>query len=150
MTTPWNSMLLTTYLHMSLNICIVDDDPIFITTVDLILSRVIKVDHRLNQFTNPIEALAQFKDKDWLKSRLPFTFLCDINMPGMQGFDLIKRFCEYYKEEPEVLSKVAIYLLTSSISAADKQMANNDQHILGFISKPLSPDKLKELIGIDN
>jgi len=74
--------------------------------------------------------------------------LCDINMPGMQGFDLIKALCENYKDEPEVLSKVTIYLLTSSISAADKQMANNDPHIIGFISKPLSPDKLKELLGI--
>jgi CheY-like chemotaxis protein len=133
---------------MALNICIVDDDPIFITTVDLILSRVIKIDHSLHQFTSPIDALAQFKDRTWLNSCLPLTFLCDINMPGMQGFDLIKALCENYKDEPEVLSKVTIYLLTSSISAADKQMANNDPHIIGFISKPLSPDKLKELLGI--
>jgi CheY-like chemotaxis protein len=133
---------------MSMNVCIVDDDPIFITTVNLILSRVLKVEHTLHQFTNPIEALAKFKDRTWMKSCLPLTFLCDINMPGMQGFDLINQLCNHYRDDVEIISKISIYLLTSSISAADKQMADNDQHILGFISKPLSPEKLKELLSI--
>lgn len=133
---------------MPLNICIVDDDPIFITTVDLILSRVLKVDHALYQFTNPEEALTKFKDKVWLIDSLPMIFLCDINMPQMQGFDLIKELANFYNDKPEILKKLSIFLLTSSISAADKQMADNDPHIEDFISKPLSPEKLKQLLDL--
>lgn len=133
---------------MLLNICIVDDDPIFITTVDLILSRVLKVDHNLHQFTNPEEALEKFKDNVWLNESLPMIFLCDINMPEMQGFDLIEEIASFYSDKPEILTELSIYLLTSSISSADKQMADNDPHIQAFISKPLSPDKLKQLLAL--
>lgn len=144
-----NSTIIT-QRNMSLNVCIVDDDPIFITTVNLILSRVIKIEHNLYQFTSPLEALAKFKDRQWLNTCLPLIFLCDINMPAMQGFELINELTTFYSQDAEIISKVQIYLLTSSISSADKQMADNDPHILGFISKPLSPEKLKELIGFNN
>lgn len=128
------------------SLCIVDDDSIFITTVELIYKRVLKSEKPLLKFTRPQEALSKLCDEMWMQDKGQIILLCDINMPGIQGFELIEKLTDFYKDKPEVMSAIKIYMLTSSISALDKKRADADPYILDFISKPLSPTKLQELL----
>jgi response regulator RpfG family c-di-GMP phosphodiesterase len=78
-------------------------------------------------FTNPIEAISVLNE-------LPFNpetiILLDLNMPEMSGWDVIAMLKHQYD----------IYILTSSVSPADRDKCRNYINVKGFISKPLTSE----------
>lgn len=128
-------------------LCVIDDDPIFMTTIEIIYSRVLKLEKALIKFTNPETALEKLCEKKWLLEKKPLVILCDINMPGLQGFELIDALGKFYEQEPEIMENLQIYLLTSSISSIDKMKAESNDHIVDFISKPISPEQLIKILN---
>jgi CheY-like chemotaxis protein len=63
-------------------------------------------------------------------------------MPGMDGFDFLDSFNKFSED---IISKIKIFMLTSSDNPKDREMAQN-KGVAGYIIKPLTSDKLKELI----
>jgi CheY-like chemotaxis protein len=67
----------------------------------------------------------------------------DINMPEMNGFELLDAVLEL---PTECTAKMSIYIITSSLNEKDVQKAKEYQLLKGYIGKPLSFDRLKEVI----
>jgi CheY-like chemotaxis protein len=71
--------------------------------------------------------------------------LLDINMPGMNGWE----FLEAYKKLPdEQTHKIKILMLTTSNNPDEEKMAIDIPEVKGFISKPLTPEKLEKAINV--
>ncbi|EGV42106.2 response regulator [Bizionia argentinensis JUB59] len=74
---------------------------------------------------------------------IPSVILLDINMPEMSGFNFFKEF----KQLSTLLkNKIEVYILSSSTSPDDVRKAQNESLCAGYITKPLTVDKLKSLL----
>jgi CheY-like chemotaxis protein len=122
------------------NYILVDDDPVNNTICRMALRRTLgEVDIQI--FTVPEDGLAFIKREYSTGVKSAILFL-DINMPTLTGWE----FVEHYEKFSEAVKiQIAIYILSSSIDQQDKDKANTNKHIRGFISKPLNPETILSL-----
>lgn len=86
------------------------------------------------------EALGAFTDRD----RGVHIIICDLEMPEMDGMEFIRRIGE--TDRP--VSMILVSALDHSLIASVERMATAyGIHLLGGIKKPVTPQKLAELIG---
>ena len=74
----------------------------------------------------------------------PHIILVDINMPILNGWE----FLEAYEKLNIVRPKVYLYMLSSSVYEYDIEKAKGFKSVNGFISKPLTIERLKELLQL--
>jgi CheY-like chemotaxis protein len=116
----------------------VDDDAINNMLCTISMKRYLGEDIEVKSFTEP-EAGMEFIQKEFPNILQPAVLLLDVNMPTMSGWE----FMDEFKSFPEDVKKnISVYILSSSIDEQDKQKANADKNITGFISKPLTQDIL--------
>ncbi len=74
--------------------------------------------------------------------RCPDLILLDINMPKINGFEVVEKFQKMYADStpPGV-----IVMVTSSLNPADVRKAK-ELGVNGYLSKPLGEDELNEII----
>lgn len=76
---------------------------------------------------------------------IPEIIFLDIRMPMVDGFGFLKKF----ENRPKLLhEKCKIYMLSSSLDPEDIKRANKCKYVHGFISKPLSEEKLVQLMKL--
>jgi CheY-like chemotaxis protein len=123
---------------MNPTVYIIDDDPIYTFSVTHMLKQL---DHEgdLFVFSNGKEALDAIIEHDPPDSEE--LVLLDINMPVMDGWEFLAALP---KEERYELME--IYIVTSSISPDDRERAESDERVSGFLVKPISPAQLKTLL----
>ncbi|UZR99228.1 response regulator [Chondrinema litorale] len=116
-------------------ILLIDDDDIFRLTASKILKKVYP---QLEIFSakNGEEALNQLIEKPIDLDLI----LLDINMPIMNGWEFLDAYAS-----KEFKNEIPIYVLSSSIDPNDKEKADNNPKVIGFIEKPLSFAKAKQL-----
>lgn len=131
----------------SVSILLVDDDEInnFIS-VKLIKKTLLNTEIKtcLNgKFA--IDELVEIQNSN--PEELPDYILLDINMPIMNGWE----FLDEYKRlgiDPEGKSK--IYIISSSVFNNDINKAKSYPLVKDFISKPLSVEKIREVLDLVN
>lgn len=122
---------------MTRSILVVDDDKIcnFLTVSAL---KKAGIEGEIEVVINGLEAINKLKEG----TTFPDLILLDINMPIMDGLDFLKN---YKTEGFEGKTKIAMY--TSSIREADKKVAFQHSDVFDFINKPLTHEKLIDLIN---
>jgi CheY-like chemotaxis protein len=93
-------------------------------------------------FEDAAEALA-FLQKDPLTS--PTCIFLDINMPLMDGFEFARKAAPLLSGKPTV----RLMMLTSSDAPQDRQIASEMPLIQDFITKPLTVQKVRDLLTGD-
>lgn len=122
-------------------VIIIDDEPtsLFISSKTIELSNVFA---NIQTFEKPLEALAYLKEiyNNDILEEIPELILVDINMPIMNGWELIE---EFNKIPHEKTKNTSIKILSSSNSERDIKKASLISKISDFISKPLTVERTK-------
>ena len=71
---------------------------------------------------------------------LPHLILIDINMPVLNGWEFLDAY-----EKLGIQTEIDMYMLSSSVYENDIEKAKTYKTVKGFISKPLSIERLVEL-----
>lgn len=121
---------------------IVDDDAfnnlLCKIVVEKTLGRV-----NIETFIVPEQALDFIVDK-YENILLPTVLFLDINMPTMTGWEFMEKF---EKLDDAIKQQIIIYILSSSVDERDKDKANNNKYIKGFLSKPLQENTILSIAG---
>lgn len=121
---------------------IVDDDDIFVFLTTKIIEQTNLVD-LIKVFGNGLDAINFLKENKNNVDALPDIILLDLNMPIMNGWQFLE---EYNKLNPTIGKKITIYICSSSISPDDITRAKTISEVSDYIIKPITKDKLIDLI----
>lgn len=111
----------------TINILLVEDDQIDAMDIRRTFDKL-NISYHLSIAKNGIEALELLSDKSHV---LPDITLIDINMPRMNGLELLKNI-----RENEYLKNMKCYIITTSNEKVDKSRAD-ELGVTGYIIKPL-------------
>ena len=78
--------------------------------------------------------------------KLPDFILLDINMPIMNGWEFLD---EYKRLEIDTTGRSKIFIISSSVFSNDISRARSYPLVKNFISKPLSVEKIREMLESD-
>ena len=131
------------------NIVLIDDN-----LVDLVIHEKVIKKFKVNsirKFSDAQTALSFFKlnKAKWEsnKKEQPDIVFIDINMPNMNGFDLLKSLKDFnvFKQ-----GEIKIFLLSSSNNIADVNMSKQCSLCSGYIIKPLTYNKMNLILNVAN
>jgi CheY-like chemotaxis protein len=127
---------------------IIDDDDLTLQLYDLLLEGVPDISfEKAENGTDALEMLRSFKQHNEESDKWPQLIFIDLHMPDMSGYE----FVEYYQAQfGEKAKKSRLYFLTSSISQRDLNKSKDYAIVSGILPKPLTEDKLNELIATTN
>lgn len=110
--------------------------------VDLFVQkRFMEINHFANEIVTFNSAGRALEAIQSLPDAPPEVIFLDLNMPAISGFD----FLEHLKTQPPKSPDLKIVILTSSNSQVDYERALTYKNVVGFISKPLTIQRLKEV-----
>ncbi len=110
-------------------VLVVDDDPGIVTLLSTMLRR---------EGFIPVAAHNGHDALEQIEATCPDLILLDLAMPGMDGFEIL---AEIRRRENGV-RRIPIIILTAHLRSYFE--ARIDTHIDGYITKPLTLDKLRE------
>ena len=123
--------------------CIIEDDPTHVYITKRFLNLTGLVDSILI-CSNGKDAFTKLKSIISSGEKLPELILLDLNMPVWDGW----QFLDAFKEIP-IEDKIDIFILTSSNNEADIERAKNYNIDSNYIVKPITLEKLKDVIFSD-
>lgn len=127
-------------LNKKTRLLVVDDDNINMFIVRKIIEKSgFEID--LVFKSNGLQALDYLKDLISTDKALPNLMLTDINMPLMDGWELIDNCLNL-----NILGQTNTYVLSSSVYEEDLEKIKMYPDLKGFISKPLSFEILGRLM----
>ena len=121
---------------------LVDDDDVFVFLTTKAIDQTNLVD-LIKVFENGLDALNFLKENKNNVDALPEIILLDLSMPIMNGWQFLE---EYTKVNPTIGKKITIYICSSSISPDDVKRAKTISEVSDYIIKPITKDKLIDLI----
>jgi CheY-like chemotaxis protein len=123
---------------------VVDDDPIN----NMICRKTIQATFpgvSVKTFTSPESGLEYMQSEYGIKQASNVVLFLDINMPTLNGWDVLDRF----KDLPDIVKEqFTIFMLSSSIDPLDKQKSDNDPFTTGYITKPLNQTVLHNIQSV--
>jgi CheY-like chemotaxis protein len=128
------------------NVLIVDDDAVSSYLIHLTIEEIDIALH-IASVKNGKQALDFLEENclhpmDKVEQFWPAFILLDLNMPVMDGFEFLEEFGRRFAAYTD---KISICILSSSSAGKDKLKALN-YPISGFITKPLTEEKLKPIL----
>jgi CheY-like chemotaxis protein len=118
---------------------IIDDDEISVYVTSL----VIEVENFAGQIQS-FESVDEAYDALMLESNdsLPEIILLDLNMPVKSGWDFLEMLRPH---EKELLNKISIFVLTSSIDDTERKRSEEYNMVHGFLHKPIDQAILEHI-----
>lgn len=123
-------------------IALVDDDRIFHHLTIRNLESIPRT--RILSFYDGQEAFSHLRENVGNLELIPNIMFLDINMPMMDGWMLLE---ELESIIPEVLDKIQVHILTSSINREDHARALAHPRVISYITKPLTADKMDVVLN---
>jgi CheY-like chemotaxis protein len=121
------------------NVFVIDDDSIHQRIAQIMIEKH-QLFEKYTSYTDAEKAYVFLKENVQNPELLPDIILLDLNMPVTDGWD----FLDLYENIKNDLGKlIRIFIVTSSVDDKDKLKAKTYSSVVGFISKPLSPDILR-------
>lgn len=121
-----------------LKIFLIDDDEI----TNFLNEKILNVNLpncEIKVFINAGEALAAMENGE----NIPDIILLDLYMPIMDGFEFLKAF-----ETLKLIDVPKVFMLSSSRDPEEIAMANSFNMVNGYYAKPLSKDKVKDMVKL--
>jgi CheY-like chemotaxis protein len=122
---------------MKLKVLIVDDDEI-ILVLHKVRVRKSGLDTQPTCLLNGAEALDYIKANDDPDTH--FLLLLDINMPKMNGWELLRAL-----DSSNLKAKISVAMVTSSIDQNDRDLAAENKLVFGYFEKPLKDLALQDV-----
>ncbi len=124
-----------------MKLCVIDDEWICSFLAQKLIQKVVP-DSQITHFQNGLEAIEFIQQHRFSPWSLPGFILLDINMPVANGWDFLDMLnnLEINDYNP------AIYISSSSQDAEDIAMAKQYSCITGFLPKPLTLNKLADVL----
>ena len=128
-------------MDFKINLLVIDDDDINIFIIKKIVEKT-GISVNMVAKTNGQLAIDYLQDIKEDLAEFPHLILIDINMPVLNGWEFIEAY-----EKMNITRRVDMYMLSSSVYENDIEKAKTYKVVEGFISKPLSIDRLIELFN---
>lgn len=122
-------------------VVVIDDDPIYRFTFERTVKQV-NADVRVQTYENGQEAINHCTGNQMLCRGVDLV-LVDLNMPVMDGWQFLDEF-NVLAEKWQLKAKV--YIVSSSTDPKDLERQKNYSCVDGYLVKPVSREKLKELL----
>jgi len=126
-------------MNTKINLLVIDDDDINIFIIKKIVEKT-GYEAKMVAKTNGLMAIDYLKELMENEQILPHLILIDINMPVLNGWEFLDAY-----EKLGISKEIDMYMLSSSVYENDIEKAKTYKTVKGFISKPLSIERLIEL-----
>ncbi|APG60417.1 response regulator [Christiangramia salexigens] len=123
---------------MKREVWVIDDDEIY----QMVIKKMILRSDGFDEFKLFNSAVKVAEELNSTKPNIPQVILLDINMPLMDGWQFLELLKNSYKK---FFEKSDIYIVSSSIAYSDKKRMEEFPELKGFITKPVSLKKIKEI-----
>lgn len=120
-------------------ISVVDDDPVFQFLCRTYFTHC-SSEAKLLFFSNGQEALTYFDAASLTQEDIPSLILVDINMPLLDGWQLIDEL-----EKKNLFDNSHIYMVSSSTAESDRGRSLGKKLVKDYLKKPLSIDDFKRI-----
>jgi len=129
------------YMGLKSRVFIIDDDPIHQRITQIMITKNELFDE-YTSYTEAQKALDFLQDNYKNIEILPDVILLDLNMPEVDGWDFLDVF-EVFKKKLQ--KEIRVYIVSSSVDEKDILRSRSFESVVGFISKPLSPDIIRAI-----
>lgn len=124
------------------NVCIIDDDHIFIYGVKRLIQETSFCENLL-VYENGQDALEGIQKRVHNGNELPSIIFLDLNMPMMTGWEFLDEYLQIDGKDP---TQTQVYIVSSSIDPKDLLRIKDYKVIRNYILKPITPDDLQNII----
>ena len=128
-------------LNKKINLLVIDDDDINIFIIKKIVEKT-GLNINMVSKNNGQQAIDYIKETLTNSDQFPNLMLIDINMPIMNGWEFVEAY-----QMLNITQSADMYILSSSVYENDIEKTKSYTSVRGFISKPLSIERLKELVN---
>ncbi len=106
-----------------------------------------EIANHIKTITDSRKALNCWQNKCGAFENLPDLIFLDINMPALNGFELLDRICETPGRD-HLRNKLKVIMLSGTINPDDQKLATGKYaHIIaGFVPKPLSSKAVQAIL----
>lgn len=120
-------------------VLVVDDDPIHQRIAQIMIDR-----HHIFDvctcYSDGQLAINYLREHTGDPNSLPDVILLDLNMPNLDGWGFLEQFLTL---DDQIEKDIKIYIVSSSVDEKDIIRSKVFPFVSGFISKPLSPEILR-------
>lgn len=127
------------------NLWIIDDDPMASFYIKRLaeLGELADIITIYDKARGAAEYLLHHKDTT---EHLPDVILLDLYMPDMDGWGFLEEFA---KVRDQLIKPVNVYIISSSGHLKDINRAKSMPEVTAYIQKPVTKDKLREIVKPD-
>ena len=116
-------------------ICVIDDDLIQHKITERVLNNY-GLSNNCTFYQSAANALLDITLAYFSEEPLPELIILDKEMPEISGWEFVETFCKVFSPD----GRVSVYIVSSSIEAADKERSRKYPCVKGLYPKPFSSE----------